>query len=574
MKAYQLKIAIKNSHPPIWRRCIIPHGLTFSQLSVILNIIMGWSGYHLSDFTFNQQRLIFDENPEPDEMPFWGFNVLPANQAYIDKYLENEAWFTYMYDYGDEWAHRVTVEKVLTDYDQDYPAVIKYKGDCPPEDCGGISDYTAFLNGTLDDADFDFDKRYPGDVDSYDLTEVNDELAKTCILNPHTVEKRNSREIYADFEQSKYGLNSKFSKRKITNVKIDAEEKWKKILSAFQQNIEQIALTEQEPSLEESLKGFDKASLKSIAQEREIPYKSGDTKNTLIKKILSVISSDKVMEAYFLAMDDEEMNNFKKILKLHGEPHCLTAADFPILSTGLYADFSANFGVSIPKEVKDAFNRIVKGDFQKRRRRRLWLLQCMNVANLLYGIAPIDILAKLVNRNKKYKTNTQDLLAEIQSIPCELMMGKIHGDTFYAAGLWPDDKDLLAVQGDKPFYIPTAEEIQTFFDDSFSHSPYVNEVTALLRQATGADEEELSHLVLMIQSQFISDLPISEVIHFLEAQELNFRNENKLNSLLQALANLSNHTRKITNRGYMPIELAPPKPTSNLIQVKNWRKGH
>ena len=37
MKAYQMKIAIKNSHPPIWRRFIVPAGLSFSQLSIVLN---------------------------------------------------------------------------------------------------------------------------------------------------------------------------------------------------------------------------------------------------------------------------------------------------------------------------------------------------------------------------------------------------------------------------------------------------------------------------------------------------------------------------------------------------------
>ena len=47
MKAYQVKITVKGSHPPFWRRCIIPAGITFSQLAVLLNEIMGWKGYHL-----------------------------------------------------------------------------------------------------------------------------------------------------------------------------------------------------------------------------------------------------------------------------------------------------------------------------------------------------------------------------------------------------------------------------------------------------------------------------------------------------------------------------------------------
>ena len=54
MKAYQLKIMIKNSKPPIWRRVIVPAGLSFSQLELVLNESMGWAGSHLGSFEFKK----------------------------------------------------------------------------------------------------------------------------------------------------------------------------------------------------------------------------------------------------------------------------------------------------------------------------------------------------------------------------------------------------------------------------------------------------------------------------------------------------------------------------------------
>ena len=57
MKAFQLKVVIKDSKPPIWRRVIVPAGITFSQLSMILNEAMGWSGEHLCEFEFYHLRL-------------------------------------------------------------------------------------------------------------------------------------------------------------------------------------------------------------------------------------------------------------------------------------------------------------------------------------------------------------------------------------------------------------------------------------------------------------------------------------------------------------------------------------
>ena len=57
MKAFQLKVVIKDSRPPIWRRVIVPAGIMFSQLSMILNEAMGWSGEHLFRFEFYHLRL-------------------------------------------------------------------------------------------------------------------------------------------------------------------------------------------------------------------------------------------------------------------------------------------------------------------------------------------------------------------------------------------------------------------------------------------------------------------------------------------------------------------------------------
>ena len=40
IKAYRIKIILKNSKPPVWRRCLIPAGITFSQLAMILEDIV------------------------------------------------------------------------------------------------------------------------------------------------------------------------------------------------------------------------------------------------------------------------------------------------------------------------------------------------------------------------------------------------------------------------------------------------------------------------------------------------------------------------------------------------------
>ena len=63
--------------------------------------------------------------------------------------------FLYIYDFGDNWEHKVSIEKTLpakakTPADP-MPQLIDGEGPCPMEDCGGIWGWHDILHG---DADF------------------------------------------------------------------------------------------------------------------------------------------------------------------------------------------------------------------------------------------------------------------------------------------------------------------------------------------------------------------------------------------------------------------------------------
>lgn len=202
MKAYQLKIQIQDSHPPIWRRLIVPAGLSFSQLSILLNEAMGWCGYHLSSFEFFHQKIRIEE--EVDEFDDWGWNeyeLLEAGETLIDEFLDDEKWFTYTYDFGDDWRHRVTIEKVLTDYEYNYAQIIKYKGDTPYEDCGGIYGYYELLE-ILDEPnhpEYEQMKEWTENhfTEKFDLERVNGRL-KELYLSDKVSDPMTQNEIYEE----------------------------------------------------------------------------------------------------------------------------------------------------------------------------------------------------------------------------------------------------------------------------------------------------------------------------------------------------------------------------------------
>ncbi|MBL3507795.1 plasmid pRiA4b ORF-3 family protein, partial [Klebsiella pneumoniae] len=44
---YQLKITIRDSKPPIWRRVLVPEQIPFSELHAVIQLAFGWNDEHL-----------------------------------------------------------------------------------------------------------------------------------------------------------------------------------------------------------------------------------------------------------------------------------------------------------------------------------------------------------------------------------------------------------------------------------------------------------------------------------------------------------------------------------------------
>ena len=134
MKGYQLKITIKGSKPPIWRRVIIPERITFYNLDDIIEELFGWTHSHLFEFYMTKFGTHFtgDILDNIDDM-----DDSDTAEECIDPWIEVGDRFLYTYDFGDNWEHDILVEK-LVEYPHRYPTVLKYKGANMIEDCGGI----------------------------------------------------------------------------------------------------------------------------------------------------------------------------------------------------------------------------------------------------------------------------------------------------------------------------------------------------------------------------------------------------------------------------------------------------
>jgi len=134
--AYQFKIQLMNvAKPPVWRQIQVPEKITFHKLHHLIQLVFGWEGGHLYQFSprgYGSHPTI--AIPSKDD---WEETDMNAMKTKLNKVFTHEKQtFNYLYDFGDDWAHKITLEKLVPD-DIILPVCLAGKGSCPPEDCGG-----------------------------------------------------------------------------------------------------------------------------------------------------------------------------------------------------------------------------------------------------------------------------------------------------------------------------------------------------------------------------------------------------------------------------------------------------
>jgi hypothetical protein len=83
----------------------------------------------------------------PDD-PEWNERITDAVSTTLSSLLSSDLKeIGYVYDMGDNWQHRIVIEKLKTaEPGVLYPQFLGGERRCPPEDCGGFSGYYEFLN--------------------------------------------------------------------------------------------------------------------------------------------------------------------------------------------------------------------------------------------------------------------------------------------------------------------------------------------------------------------------------------------------------------------------------------------
>lgn len=174
----QLRIELKYIEPKIWRELVVPDTITLARLHDVIQAAMGWTDSHLHEFEINGRRYGV---PDPD----WDFDraVISENRVKLTKALAGRKTFTYLYDFGDGWEHKVALKKTLiNDGAKKQAMCLGGANACPPEDVGGPYGYVEYITAISDKAHPEHDQmiewRGPGfNPAAFNVNETNEILS-------------------------------------------------------------------------------------------------------------------------------------------------------------------------------------------------------------------------------------------------------------------------------------------------------------------------------------------------------------------------------------------------------------
>ena len=571
MKAYQFKISIVDAHPPLWRRCIVPTRLSLEQLSEAIQVIMGWSGSHLSSFRLPASHRMIYMNDE------WTGEA--SDEAMIGTLAEDlgsEKWFEYTYDFGDDWRHRIQIEAVLDDYDQDYPQVIKAKGDNPVEDCGGVYGLQE-LSGE--------------ERDPFDMTAVNAILKRAefhqsvvpvpCLAGRESAQAPEEmsaelqkilqtpafKRLPPKYKKNFWALLEAVMDRKPEDFNLDTEDFLADIdsESASLPDEESMYIKVLPYQLHEMLETSCKADLVELARHKGLRIKQSMRKANFVAELAQAMLNPETMRRYLLWLPAGEMYHLLTELKISDAEWMRPLINEEILKDytmrvwykigyGGYNDFGRTV---VTEDVAALLREILTEDFLQQYHQYWWLNQVIQISDVLYLLIPRDIFQQLLVEWNGFQLTEQEVLSAIEKRPADLT--RIEVDQEYIVTepvpMGMAAEPYLRHPGDA-YFLPTEQQI-------WLNDVLTSQVKSLLKRANiqfmrdwdGSEDGGIMEMLTGCIPLVMANVPEREIRRqFREKYSEQPALDQLWKDVRSHLRQMAPYIRKITNHGFTDAE--------------------
>ncbi|MGF0031478.1 IS1096 element passenger TnpR family protein [Bariatricus sp. SGI.154] len=531
---YQIKITIRGSKPPIWRRVIVPDRITFADLDAVIESVFGWTHSHLYEFYFKNEDAIFTIDPDD-------YGQEDAEKECIDAWMWEGNRCEYTYDFGDDWKHDLVVEKIVP-YEYRYAAVVKSKGPYMLEDCGGLWRFYEYIE----------------EAEEFELEYANQVLRG---MEFDEAEPRDADEEFEEFLKSVEGREMLLDEM---DLMMDELYERKVIAENW---IEQNKDAGEIPTLESVLIQYPKKVLTMIAKVNAFSGYTSLKKAELAKWIAKRLLDDEYMRGILEVVSREEVEIFEKAMNHPAGIWMNEEVIGKSLFLCAYGAFNMVGVLRIPKDVREKYQNIFTIQYRRDKERKWLIADYCECAGYLYGVIPIDKMAGIYLEYEKDELTIEEVIDLIDDVVAAGTAMCRKGDLLFHKDLEEEEmyRWLLEMQGEVPYYVPEKKE------------EFLSYMMEYVRGYDNDLDEPAKEFVKFVQTEYQLEEPFSKMIYselktwahmgydldmLMAAFEEGLRQfgesvsrRKQVKTIEKKMRKLLNHTRTVVCRGYTRAEL-------------------
>ena len=582
MKTYQIKVTVKKSKPPVWKRCLVPSGITFSQMALILDEIMEETPDNGYEFEFYQAGIHLREwTGEENTVRKYNFDYMCASDTYVDSLMDNEEWFTFRSGNGDR-QYRAEIEK-RTAQEICYPSVIKQKESSGIQewmdmevmnreleqlfrlrsaepDCAGYEELRQRIeagNNGLDRTDT------PVSRTEHNVKCTDSRLKEMAGLLRETLASDLTAKIMNEIFDSETGET--VDQEKMYNSLDDAAQQMRRTIRDRMFGYKESEGESRKPDIIEYLKDATRDELKEMAEDLELKHYKSQNKETLAERIKEEILKPDVMEKRMLLLSDDEIEAFEHAIEKKGGyyPSYREMETLDRLYALSYVISYADDYAEVPEEAAHVYEEINTPEFQRRRQETFWMYHSLLFTELLYGSAPVKVIQKMMRKCLGRQLNREKIGELFHSIPEKLNPCVMRDDKVIFKEILREDLYLKveASQEGKDFYIPTAWEIQDYTENGYpTRDPHYRRLKGFLAKKMKLNADEAEDLMPVIWGKVSMGAGMSDIMEIFDNIGAIFPSEDAVREFVQIMTDVNNNTRMLSNRGYTPNEIVQMMP--------------
>ncbi|MBU5225940.1 SEC-C domain-containing protein [Clostridium senegalense] len=324
-------------------------------------------------------------------------------------------------------------------------------------------------------------------------------------------------------------------------------------------------------SLKECLSDLTKNNLTDLAGIYEIVGRHKMKKDMLVDALCSKIQDANILQEDLVSVDD---NGMKLLQELRDEKYieCTTmpVENYVFLyNIGMAFTYISENKVYIvmPNEIKDVVKKINFKELDVKQERYRNVQEYLLAFSNLYGIFEIEFFMNIFNDNNDEKLDEKEFLDILDKFAGSLGMVEFDDERVIHQALLVNEGEyetLQELREGKEYKILPKEELLKYADEDYVElteehiklKKFLNEMCVDTELAQETFEDICMGLV-------DSDFDIQRVLFELDRRKIEIKSKKQLEEIVKLVANVSNNSRKWSNKGFTPKELSLRKLNVN-----------